>query len=422
MTAADSLLALLDAPTLDLLQFCGRIAADRGEQAYLVGGRVRDLILGRDSVDVDVVVVGDGMAVAQALARERGGRLTRFHSFATARVDLADGGVVDFASARSESYAHPGELPRVQGGTLREDLARRDFSINALAVSLDPQGAGALVDEFGGRADLDAGLVRILHERSFADDATRMLRAVRFQVRLRFRLEDGTTRALAAAILGGYLDSISGDRLRRELRKLYTESPVEGPLALAEQGLLEAIQSELEARRDALAALAAELRRTPVGESAEPWSLVLAATAARLGPQERWTLASRLRLSRSRRQPLLDSGAPWERARTSVAELASAGERAVILDEISPAALRVAIATDATLDDDLVGAIRQYLDHDRAITSALDGTAVQAMGCPAGPAVGEVLRALRVARIDQTVVDKSAEKALARSLIATCSN
>ena len=119
---------------------------------------------------------------------------------------------------------------------------------------------------------------------------------------------------------------------------------------------------------------------------------------------------------------MLDSGAPWERARTSVAELASAGERAVILDEISPAALRVAIATDATLDDDLVGAIRQYLDHDRAITSALDGTAVQAMGCPAGPAVGEVLRALRVARIDQTVVDESAEKALARSLIATCSN
>ncbi len=417
MTVTDSLLERLDAPTRELLGVCGRLASERGERAYLVGGRVRDLLLGRDSMDIDIVVVGDGMAVAQALSRRNGGKLTRFHSFGTARVDLNDGRVVDFASARRECYASPGELPQVQGGTLYEDLARRDFSINAMALSLSPEAAGELVDEFGGAADLDAGLVRILHAGSFADDATRLLRAIRFRLRLHYRLEAGTARALAEGVRGGYLESISGDRLRRELRKLYTEAPVEGPLALAEAGLLEPIQSDLEARRDALESLSAELERRPADSQAEAWSLVLAVTATELTPQQRCDLVRRLRLSRSGRQALMDSGATWERARAALSKFHSPGERATVLDQLAPDSLRVVIAIDAAVDGGVGGAIRRYLDHDRHVTPALDGTGVQSMGCPEGPAVGEILRALRVARINDVVLDRSDEERLARRLI-----
>ena len=417
MTVTGSLLERLDAPTRELLSLCGHLASERGERAYLVGGRVRDLLLGRDSMDIDIVVVGDGMAVAQALSRHDGGKLTRYHSFGTARVDLDDGRAVDFASARRECYTSPGELPQVQGGTLHEDLARRDFSINAMALSLDPDAAGELIDEFGGGADLDAGLVRILHAGSFADDATRMLRAIRFRLRLHYQLEVDTARALAEGVRGGYLDSISGDRLRRELRKLYTEAPVEGPLALAEAGLLEPIQPDLEARRDALEALSAELERAPAEGQAEPWSLVLAATATELKPQQRCDLVRRLRLSRSGRQALMDSGAAWVRARAALAKFHSPGERATVLDQLAPESLRVVIATSAGVDGELGGAIRRYLDHDRDVTATLDGTGLQDMGCPEGPAVGEILRALRVARINEEVLDRSGEERLARRLI-----
>ncbi len=418
MTIADDPLARLDDRTRDLLRLCGQFAVERGEQAYLVGGRVRDLLLGRDSHDIDVVVVGDGMAVAQSLARHAGAGLTRYHSFGTARVDLDDGRWVDFATSRRESYGRPGKLPEVRGGTLHEDLGRRDFSINALAVSINPDRAGELIDEFGGADDLAAGLIRILHEGSFSDDATRMLRAVRFSQRLDYELEEGTARALEAGVRGGYLDSISGDRLRRELRKLYTEAPVDGPLALDATGLLSAILPELEAERDALEALVAEIERTPTdAPEEEGWALVLAVTAAGLNPQQRWTLADRLRLSRSRRQPLLEAGVAWRRARRALAELSSPGARATVLDALNPETLRVAIATNAAGDAPLVAAIRRYLDVDRAVTTVLDGARLRSMGCPQGPRVGEILRSLRVARIDELISDRAGEEALVLELL-----
>ena len=130
MIDPDDLLRRLPADTRRLLHAVGEIADARGEAAWLVGGSVRDLLLGRENEDVDVVVEGDGMAVAQAFARAHEGRLTRYHAFGTARVDLGDGGRVDFATARAEDYPNSGDLPRVRAGSLDEDLARRDFAIN----------------------------------------------------------------------------------------------------------------------------------------------------------------------------------------------------------------------------------------------------------------------------------------------------
>ncbi len=183
-----------------------------GEAVYLVGGAVRDLLLGRGRADIDLVVEGD----AAGLAARLGADVVEHDRFSTAKVSL-DGHDVDIAGARTETYAHPGALPAVEPASLAEDLARRDFTINAMAIPLagDPH----LLDPHGGREDLGAGLLRILHPRSFVDDPTRALRAARYAARFGFDLEPETAELLRGADLG----TISADRREAELRRLAAE-------------------------------------------------------------------------------------------------------------------------------------------------------------------------------------------------------
>jgi len=201
-----------------------------GEPIYLVGGAVRDLLLGCGRSDIDLVVVGD----AAALAARLGADPVEHERFATAKVRLA-GHEVDVATARRERYAHPGALPQVEpADEIELDLERRDFTINAMALPL--HGEPALIDPYGGRADLEAGRLRVLHERSFEDDPTRALRAARYAARFGFALETQT----AALIRGADLGAVSADRRRAELMRLAAEpEAVRGFELLAEWGLLE---------------------------------------------------------------------------------------------------------------------------------------------------------------------------------------
>jgi tRNA nucleotidyltransferase (CCA-adding enzyme) len=180
---------------------------------YLVGGAVRDLLLGRDRADLDVVVEGD----AAALAIRLGGEAVTHERFATVKVML-DGLEFDLASARAESYARPGALPEVRPAGLAQDLARRDFTINAMAIPLHRE--PDLIDPHGGRADLARGLIRILHPRSFVDDPTRVLRAARYAARFEFTVEPDTARLAREADLS----TVSEDRLEAELIKLADEA------------------------------------------------------------------------------------------------------------------------------------------------------------------------------------------------------
>jgi tRNA nucleotidyltransferase (CCA-adding enzyme) len=183
-----------------------------GDPVYLVGGAVRDLLLGRGRSDIDLVVVGD----AGGLAARLGAETVEHERFATAKVEL-DGHEIDIATARTETYPSPGALPVVEpAGSIEEDLGRRDFTINAMAVPLS--GAG-LIDPHGGRADLENGLLRVLHARSFEDDPTRAIRAARYAARLGMRLENETEALLRAADL----ETVSADRRERELLRLAGE-------------------------------------------------------------------------------------------------------------------------------------------------------------------------------------------------------
>jgi tRNA nucleotidyltransferase (CCA-adding enzyme) len=190
--------------------------------AYLVGGAVRDLLRGAHAVDLDIAVEGDAQAAARALAdRLRGA--TRVHErFGTATVRAADV-TFDLAATRRESYERPGALPRVEPAALAEDLERRDFSVNAMAIGLTGDELGHLHDPCGGLADLEGGVIRILHVGSFRDDATRLLRAVRYEVRLGFDMDADTERAARAAVTEGAMATVSGARIRDELMDLLRE-------------------------------------------------------------------------------------------------------------------------------------------------------------------------------------------------------
>jgi tRNA nucleotidyltransferase (CCA-adding enzyme) len=196
------------------------------DPSYLVGGAVRDLLRGASGVDIDVVVEGDAVAVARVVAERLAGEVVVHERFGTATVHAGELDV-DLATARRERYTAPGALPDVEPASIEDDLARRDFTINAMAVSLPD---GTLVDPHGGRADLDARVIRILHERSFVDDPTRLLRALRYEARLGAQLDPRTEELAREAIAGGALNTVSGKRIRDELLDLLREP--EAPAAL----------------------------------------------------------------------------------------------------------------------------------------------------------------------------------------------
>ena len=218
-----------------LLRRVGRMAAARGMNAYAVGGCVRDWLLGiANAADLDVTVEGSGVEVARTVARALGGTLKIHQQFGTATVMLADPfhRRVDVATCRRESYVKPAAYPRVAPGTLEEDLLRRDFTMNAMALTLSPTRFGILVDPFDGAGDLRRKQLRVLHERSFIDDPSRILRAVRFLLRFGLRLEPGTERALQTAMAAGALGWLNAGRLTRELDRMAREPE---PLACFQQ-------------------------------------------------------------------------------------------------------------------------------------------------------------------------------------------
>src|SRR4030042_4880691 len=231
--------------SLDLIRTAGALAAELRFGLYLVGGRVRDILLARDSFDIDLVVEGDAPELATSLAGRVGAGVRVHRRFGTARL-RRDDMVVDLATARSETYSQPGALPTVSPGSIADDLRRRYFPINAMAVNLGPGQFGALVDPFSGEADLSRGLIRILHDRSFSDDATRMLRAVRYEQRFSFRLE-GSTELLLRRDLS-MLGTVSGDRIRHELELILKENRPENALERAQAlGLLQGVHPSLRA-------------------------------------------------------------------------------------------------------------------------------------------------------------------------------
>lgn len=242
--------------TQALLKKIGQLADERGETAYAVGGFVRDLFLRRPGMDIDITVEGDGLTFAEKLAKMTGSEVEAFTQFGTSIVVIPGFGKVDVATARTESYEKPGALPKVAKSGIVQDLYRRDFTINAMALSLSPGYFLKLLDPFGGLEDLKKGRVKALHDKSFIDDPTRIFRAVRFEQRFKTRIEEKTQKWLLDAVRRDYIQKVSGERLRNELRLIFQEPhPERAVLRLGELGVLPHIHPSLGVSTEAKRAL-----------------------------------------------------------------------------------------------------------------------------------------------------------------------
>ncbi|MSQ61444.1 MAG: CCA tRNA nucleotidyltransferase [Dehalococcoidia bacterium] len=382
---------------------------------YLVGGAVRDLLLGVPFLDIDIVVEGDAPALARAVGSALAIPVRGYRAFGTATIagpDTGDSYQLDFATARTERYPRPGALPRVTPSILHDDLLRRDFTIHAMAFALDGPAAGQLIDPTGGQPDLANRLIRILHDRSFIDDPTRILRAARYSARLRFTLEPRTltlARRDAPA-----LATVSGARVRAELERLLAEpNPAAAFAAAADLGALEAITPHF--RIDPSAASEAfRLWRTTIPEPERPhvgWAIV----GSRLPLGVAAALAQRLSLPRRDAASLV--GAATLAANAALTEASPSRVAHAVAPE-SPAAVRGAAL--AAPNEAIRRALSRYLTESPPLLHPLLSSAdLIAAGVPRGPALSAIAALLLDARRDGLATTREDELALVRRALDT---
>ncbi|HEY8347804.1 MAG TPA: CBS domain-containing protein [Symbiobacteriaceae bacterium] len=413
-----SAMASAPGPVQELLRISGAVAERTGVAAYAVGGFVRDLLLGRPNLDIDIVVEGDGIAYARALAAELGGRVKEVPRFGTAHILLDQAGPdmprrLDVATARREFYEHAAALPVVEHADLRQDLYRRDFSINAMAVRLGSRGAGELIDFFGGLQDLRQGQIRILHTLSFVEDPTRILRAVRFAHRYGFRLEPETQRCATSAIAGGYLARVTAERLRQELVLILKESCSGGALkSLHDLGALPQIlpgvmwHDELAGQVDRVDKLPEEVPAI-AGESCL-WLVKLMVLLHPLRLSEGAALVRRMKLRRAETQALVHTLTWWRSAlEVLTAPRSTPADVVQTLSGWPPEGLLLLY---------LLGAgsrVMRYWQEWRHVRLEITGKDLVDAGVPEGPVIRRALaRALR-ARLEGLAPDRATQLRLA---------
>ena len=398
----------LPAELADFMQLAGEIAQSHGQSLYLVGGVVRDLLLGRTNLDLDLVLEGDAIDLAQQLAEIKGGKVTTHPRFGTAKLQWNKWSI-DLATARSETYTKPGALPSVKPSSLNSDLFRRDFTINAMAIHLNPSHYGELIDLYRGKSDLEHGLIRVLHEKSFIDDATRIWRGLRYEQRLNFQLEANTLQLLKRDI--PMLDTISSDRIRYELECILQEEHPEKVLHRAEElNVLQRLHPAL--KGNGWLAERFEQARQLSAPNLPPVGLYLALLAYPLSNEENEQLILRLRLSKSLSQTLRDTNSLKTKLQSLAdPELTPSGIYRH-LHGYSPLAIT---ATSLACDSPRARQhIQLFLIKLRYIKPALTGDDLKRMGIAPGPRIKEILQRLHEARLDGKVTSKKGEEGLVR--------
>jgi len=407
----------------DLLRELGKIADAMSVPAFLVGGGARDLLLGAPSIDVDVLIEGNAIRFAQRAADELGAKLTAHEKFVTAVMTLSDGRKIDVASARTEFYEAPAALPEVEveHSSLKEDLYRRDFTINAMAVQINESAFGVLYDFFGGRADLERGLIRVMHSLSFVEDPTRIFRAVRFEQRLGFTIEQQTEQLLAYALESELFSALASERIRDELILMLSESdPIPAVHRMSHLGIWEHIHEKIVFDNQALD----ELRRTSkvlgwLSSLAGPivptrWLLYLCPLLRSMSATEIRDVARRLRLTREDTEQLSDSVGTVEFVLPALDsdEYVRPSHVYRLLADQSPlviARLLVCAQPGGPGEE----RIMQYLSEHRGLKLTVGGAELKALGYAPGPEYGRVLHQLLAERVDGQITPEDERRRLA---------
>jgi tRNA nucleotidyltransferase (CCA-adding enzyme) len=396
-----------------------REVADTEEvPVYLVGGVVRDLLLERPNEDLDLVVEGEGIAFAQALASKVNGRCHIHQPFLSAVLVLPDGHKVDVVSARTEFYRTPAALPEVETSLIRQDLYRRDFTINALALTLSGNRYGQLLDFFGGRKDLHRREIRVLHSLSFIDDPTRAIRAIRYARRLGFTIARDTRHLISTAVKEGAFAGLTGRRLVRELKMLLAEPhPPQSLAMLEEHDLLAAVSPEL-VWNEQVNALLQEVEGQVtwyevehLGDLPEPLSLYLGALLLFAGAGAAVYVAQRLQLTGHLEQQLIGLADAVKEVSQAAAEDLSRSRRVRTIEAHTKETLLLAMA-----GLDVVGRRRlaEATAAARRVCLPIRGRDLLQAGVAPGPMIGEALRRTRDALVDGSLDPSQAlEHALA---------
>ncbi len=400
-------------------------AEREGLAVHLVGGPVRDFLLGRSVRDVDLVVEPSGGRDAQWLAEQaapKEARIVRHARFRTAKIRVGQAGL-DLATVRSEGYARPGSLPRVLPGTLEEDLERRDFTANALAIPLTVEarkGRGAIIDPGRGVEDLRACTLRVFHTRSFHDDPTRALRAARLAPRLGFRLARPSRSALRSALRDGAFGAVTGERYRAEIERVFEDAllgldPARALRHLAEWHVLPALEPGLSMPSEAVAPvrrLGRQLAEPPWPAGGQAWMAGLMLWLAPLEAGLRRRVLSRLALrgeAATRIAGFRRSADGWTRA---LGRARGRGAADVVLRALGEEEL---LALAARVPPNLRRRIVRFASEDRAQELPVRGEDLMELGLQ-GPQVGRALARIRMAVLDGGVRTRDEALALAREL------
>ena len=409
---------------LTLLRELGNLADKSGMALYLVGGVVRDLLLKRKNWDLDLTVEGNGIAFARLVAERYGSGLAVFDRFATSRLVFPSGLKIDIATTRRESYAQPAALPEVEPASLNEDLYRRDFTINAMAIQLNPGQFGRLYDPYGGQHDLKAKRLRVLHARSFQDDPTRIFRAIRFEQRFGFRIERSTMRLLAQAASTNLIQQLSGPRLQNEILLLFAEQdPVRAITRLVQLKLLRFLHRRLRYGKNVKRVVSAVPQVIAWWARRFPNSLIdrpivyLMALMSESSPAVVATIIRRLVLSREQAKNVNAGRDQVDRVRKQLIEKGEVQPSQVyrLLAGFSDEALVLLLAKQVSM---LQGVRMSLLKRrlvaymkNRTIKTALTGRDLQTMGLEPGPQYRTILGELLDARIDGMITTGAEERA-----------
>ncbi|HBG47348.1 MAG TPA: polya polymerase [Deltaproteobacteria bacterium] len=415
----------LPAWATDILKDAGVVAASHGFKAYAVGGFVRDLLMRRENLDIDIVIEGgNGIVFAEDFAKRRGAKVRSHHRFKTAVIVFPDGFKLDIATARLEYYEKPGALPTVEQSSLKLDLYRRDFIINTLAIALNPEDFGELIDFFGAQKDLKEKTIRVLHNLSFIEDPTRMLRAVRFSEKFDFRIGKHTLNLLKNSVRLDVFRTISGARIFEELKSILEEETSGKALKkLSELGLLKLIHPSIEwdkgaerlyeKTKEALAWY--ELLYTK--EKAEGWLALFLALTAPLSEVELEKLVRRFAVYGKKRLEVLAKRGEGLKALGRI-HTGMIKKNSSIYELLAPLPIEVVLFLLAKAEKEGVRkTLSNYITKLRYTTPALRGADLKRLGIEPGPAMGDILRVLLRRRLDNELSTKEEEEEAVRGLV-----
>ncbi|MFZ5449690.1 MAG: CBS domain-containing protein [Thermodesulfobacteriota bacterium] len=402
---------------IEILKQVGRVAAELKFSAYVVGGFVRDLLLKHENLDIDIVIEGDAIVFARKFAGQFGARSREFQKFKTAVIIFPDGFKIDVATARTEYYEAPGALPIVEYSSIKMDLYRRDFTINTLALKLNPGEFGTLLDFFGAQRDLKEGRISLLHNLSFVEDPTRVFRAIRFEQRFKFRITKLAANLINNAVRNNFFDRLSGARLFGELRLILQEdNPIPAIARLAEFNLLSAVHPRLGydagARflLDQVLAVLSWYDLLYLGDRYKRWLVYFLALVDHLTLAELTEMLSRFNLSP--KQALAISKGK-EAAEQALLALFRYGEptRPKIHHLLAPLDTEFILYMMAkSRHEGSRKAISLYFTHLKHLKPELKGRDLVAMGYQPGPLIKEMLDRLLEARLNEKVKSRREEK------------